>query len=132
MNMFTTARGKDGTFYLFWRGELLYKRWPAGASRPSLLEDAALKNKVRREHATRLKHTSHDPLFASLHAALTRHPAEDRLQKHALASLGSWDEILWYLFFTKPKTDPDGLVDRQRLISTVAEFDFQRIHSKPR
>lgn len=31
--MFTTARGKDGTFYLFWRGELLYKRRPAGASR---------------------------------------------------------------------------------------------------
>jgi len=31
--MFTTARDEDGTFYLFWRGALIYKRWPSGASR---------------------------------------------------------------------------------------------------
>jgi len=31
--MFTTMRGEDGTFYVFWRGQVIYKRWPSGVSR---------------------------------------------------------------------------------------------------
>ena len=32
-HMFTTMRGEDGTFYVFWRGQVIYKRWPSGVSR---------------------------------------------------------------------------------------------------
>jgi hypothetical protein len=33
ITMFTTAHDEHGAFYVLWRGQVIYKRWPNGVSR---------------------------------------------------------------------------------------------------